>query len=129
MDLRAIDMRTVMLYALGRFAFGVAALAAPAASGRLLAGEGGATPDAKAFLRGMGGREIGIGLGLLAAMRSRERMRNWLVAGLLADSGDIAGIAGAWTNMPRTKRWLGLSMAGGAAISGATLLATLPPGR
>uniref|UniRef100_UPI0035CC2FE0 hypothetical protein n=1 Tax=uncultured Mycobacterium sp. TaxID=171292 RepID=UPI0035CC2FE0 len=104
-----------------------AALAAPATAGRSLAGEGGAAPDAQAFLRGMGGREIGIGMGILTAIRARARVRPWLIAGVLADSGDIAGIAGAWPHMPRTKRWLGLSMAGGAAIAGATLLATLPP--
>jgi hypothetical protein len=120
-------MRAVMLYALGRIAFGAAALAAPATAGRSLAGEGGAAPDAQAFLRGMGGREIGIGLGLLTAIRTRERLRHWLIAGLLADSGDIAGIAGAWPHLPPTKRWLGLSMAGGAALAGATLLATLRP--
>jgi hypothetical protein len=127
LDLRAIDMRAVVLYALGRIVFGAAVLAAPATVGRSLAGEGGAAPDAQAFLRGMGGREIGIGLGLLSAIRSGERVRPWLIAGVLADSGDIAGIAGAWRHMPSTKRWLGLSMAGGAAVVGATLLATPAP--
>ena len=114
-----------MLYALGRIAFGAAVLAAPATTGRSLAGAGAAAPDAKAFLRGMGGREIGIGLGLLNAIRSGERVQPWLIAGVLADSGDIAGIAGAWPHVPSTKRWLGLSMAGGTAAVGATLLATL----
>jgi hypothetical protein len=116
-----------MLYALVRIAFGAAALAAPATTGRSLAGEGGAAPDAQAFLRGMGGREIGIGLGLLTAIRSGQRVQPWLIAGLLADSSDVSGIAGAWPHMPSTKRWLGLSMAGGAAVAGATLLTTLGP--
>lgn len=114
-----------MLYALGRLAVGTAALAAPTTAGRSLAGEGGSAPDAQAFLRGMG-RETGIGCGLLTAIRTGERLRSGLIAGVLADSGDIAGIAGAWHHMPPTKRWLGLSMAGGAAMIGATLLATLP---
>lgn len=122
-------MRAVTLYGLARIAFGAAALAVPATAGRLLAGEGGAAPDARAFLRGMGGREIGLGVGLLTAMSNHRRLRPWLIAGVLADSGDIAGIAGEWSFMPPPKRWLGLSMAGGAAIAGATLLATLPPNR
>jgi hypothetical protein len=120
-------MRAVMLYGLGRVAFGVAALAAPALAGRSLAGEGGAAPDAQAFLRGMGGREIGIGLGLFTAIRAGRPVRPWLIAGVLADSSDIAGIGGAWPHMRPTKRWLGLSLAGRAAVIGATLLATLPP--
>jgi hypothetical protein len=62
----------VEAYAYGRLAFGGAALAAPVATGRLLAGEGAATPDAAAFLRGMGGREIGIGLGVLRAGHRRR---------------------------------------------------------
>lgn len=120
-------MRTVMLYALVRIAFGLAVLVVPALAGRLLAGEGGALPDAQAFLRGMGGRETGIGLGLVSAIRADKPVHPWLIAGVLADSSDIVGIGGAWSHMPRTKRWLGLSLAGGAAAMGATLLATLTP--
>src|SRR5439155_26644167 len=50
-------MRLVTVYAAGRLVFGAAALLAPGTTGRALAGEGGALPDAQAFLRGMGGRE------------------------------------------------------------------------
>jgi hypothetical protein len=41
---------------------------------------------------------------------------------VLADSGDLAGIAGAWPHMPPAKRWLGLGTAGTAAAIGAALL-------
>jgi hypothetical protein len=63
-------VKPLTLYAIGRMLFGVAALIAPGASGRILAGDGGAAPDAQAFMRGMGGREIGLGLGLLAMIRA-----------------------------------------------------------
>lgn len=118
-------MNPVTVYAIGRLVFGTAALSAPSAVGRALAGDGGAAPDAQAFLRGMGGREIGLGLGLLAMIRAEGPTRPWIIAGVLADSGDITGIAGAWRHMPPAKRWLGLGMAGAAASAGATLLATL----
>jgi hypothetical protein len=111
------------LYAIGRIIFGVAALAAPAPSGRAIAGPGAAQPDAQAFLRGMGGRELGLGLGLLAMIRTSGPVRPWLTAGVLADSGDLVGIAGAWRHIPASKRWLGLGMAGAAAGTGALLLA------
>jgi hypothetical protein len=115
-------MNTLTVYAVGRMAFGVAALAAPAGIGRALAGAGGAEPDAQAFLRGMGGREIGLALGLLAALRADGPVRPWLIAGVLADSSDLAGIAGTWQHLPPAKRWLGVGTAGAAAAMGAALL-------
>jgi hypothetical protein len=75
----------------------------------------------------MGGREIGLGLGLLAAIRADGPVKPWLVAALLADSSDITGIAGAWRHMEPSKRLLGLATACGAAVCGAVVLATLPP--
>jgi hypothetical protein len=121
-----IGKNSLGLYAIGRIGFGIASLVAPAVTGRMLAGPGAALPDAKAFLRGMGGREIGLGLGLLAAIRADGPTRRWVMAGLLADAGDLAGIAGAWSDMPPAKRWLGLGTAGAAAAAGAGVLATLP---
>lgn len=90
----------------------------------MLAGDGGATPDAQAFLRGMGGREVGVGLGLLAAERDRASVRPWLIAGVLSDAGDMAGIAGAWAGMAPDKRAPGMAFAGAAAVCGLVLLAT-----
>ena len=91
----------------------------------MLAGDGGAAPDAQAFLRGMGGREIGLGLGLLAMIRADRPVKPWLIATLLADASDITGITGAWRHMDPSKRLLGLGTAGGAAAIGAIMLATL----
>jgi hypothetical protein len=119
-------VKPLTLYAIARIVFGVASLAAPEVTGRTLAGPSGALPDAQAFLRGMGGREIGFGLCLLAAIRGGGPLRKWVVAGVLADVSDLAGIAGAWQHMPRAKRWLGLGTAGGAAAAGVAVLASLP---
>jgi hypothetical protein len=119
-------VKPLQLYAFGRIAFGVASLAAPAVTGATLAGPGGALPDAQAFLRGMGAREVGLGIGLLAAIRSHGPVRRWVIAILLGDVGDIAGIAAAWRHMPPAKRRLGLGTAGAAAAAGAGVLASLP---
>ena len=119
-------MRLVTLYAIGRGLFGAAALLAPGPVGKFLAGDGAAAPDAKAFLRGMGGREIGLAVGLLAAARTGTMAVPWITAGLLADSGDLTGIAGVWAHMTPSKRRIGLATAGGAALAGAiTLITTL----
>jgi hypothetical protein len=128
LDHRAADVKPLTLYATGRILFGVAALVAPGNTGRILAGDGGAAPDAQAFLRGMGGREVGLGLGLLAMIRANGPVKPWVVAALLADSSDIAGIVSAWPHMASSKRLLGLTTAGGAAAIGAVLLSTQPRG-
>jgi hypothetical protein len=119
-------VKPLRLYAFGRIAFGAASLAAPGITGATLAGPGAALPDAQAFLRGMGAREVGLGLGLLAATRSRGPVRRWVVAILLADVGDIVGIAGAWRHMPQAKRWVSLGTAGAAAVAGVGVLASSP---
>jgi hypothetical protein len=121
-----VDVKPLTLYAIGRIGFGVASLVAPAVTGRTLAGPGGALPDAQAFVRGMGGREIGLGLGLLAAIRAGGPVRRWVVAALLADAGDLAGIAGAWRQMPPLNRWVGLGTAGAAAAAGVGVMVSLP---
>jgi hypothetical protein len=120
-------MKPVALYAIGRILFGVAASAAPAVTGRTLAGPGGALPDAQAFLTGMGGREIGLGIGLLATMRANGPAPVMVLAGVLADCSDLAGIARAWPHMPPAKRWLGVTTAGAAAAAGTAILALVSP--
>jgi hypothetical protein len=119
-----VDVKPIAVFAISRIAFGIGALAAPAFVGRALAGAGGAEPDAQAFLRGMGGREIGLGLGTLAALRAGVPVHAWLIAILLGDSSDIAGIAGTWRHLRPEKRVIALATAGGAAAAGAALLAT-----
>jgi hypothetical protein len=116
-------VKPLTLYAIGRIAFGIASLAAPAVAGRTLAGPGGALPDAQAFLSGMGGREVGLGIGLLAASRTGAPVSALVAAGLLADCSDLAGIARAWPHMPARKRLLGVATAGSAAAASAGLLA------
>jgi hypothetical protein len=125
MDCGAIAVKPLILFAIGRIIFGAAALVAPAPAGAALAGAGGAGSGAQAFLRGMGGRDIGLGLGILTMLRVGGSLRPWLLACVLADSSDVVGVAGAWQNTPSSKRWLGLATAGGAAALGAGLLATL----
>lgn len=110
-------------YGVGRAAFGVALLIAPTPAGRILAGEGATTPDAQALLRGMGGRDLGLGLGMLGALRTQRSPRLWLLASVLADTGDATGIAGAWRHLDPDKRARGLAFAGAAATAGLALLA------
>ncbi len=117
-------MTLLTTYALGRLAFGGMVLVAPGAGGRLLAGDGGATPDAQAFLRGMGGRELGLALGLLRAIGDAGAVRRWLLAGVLADAGDLAGLTGSWRELTPGKREPGAVFAAVATAAGLALLVT-----
>ena len=89
----------------------------------MMAGNGATTPDAQAFLHGIGARDLGIGLGMLGALRTRRSTHGRLIAGVLADTGDAAGIARAWRDLDPNKRTPGLAFAGTAAAAGLTLLA------
>jgi hypothetical protein len=75
----------------------------------------------------MGGREIGLGLGLWGAMRAQRPTRPWLVAGVLSDGSDMAGIVGAWQHMAPSKRWPGVTFAGIVAATGPGLIAAEQP--
>jgi hypothetical protein len=119
-------VKSLTLYAIARFGFGVASLGAPTFAGQTMVGPGGAQPGARVFVRGIGGREIGLGLALLAASRANLPVRQLLIAGMLADAGDVAGLALARRHIPATTRWLGLATAGATAAVGGALLAGVP---
>jgi hypothetical protein len=119
-------MKAVTAYGLGRLTFAGAALLAPATTGRALAGPGGATADAQAFLRGIGGRELGIALGLLGAARSGWSTRPWILAGILADASDTAGIVAGWPAMESGKREAGVVMTVSAVAAGFVALGLSP---
>jgi hypothetical protein len=119
-------MRSVKAYAFVRIAFGAAALMAPKATGGAIAGDVDGTdanaPLAKAFIRGMGGREIGLGLGVLDAIRTGRSVRPWLLVGVLADTLDTAALGLAtWQHSTASKRVLVLGPPVVAAIAAGAL--------
>jgi len=121
-------MRSVRLYALIRIAFGVAAVVMPKTTGRAIAGDGeagdSAAPLAKAFVRGMGGREIG----LVTALRTGRALRPWLIVGALADTVDTAALGVAnWRHSTPAKRALVLGVPALTALAAAGLASRVPP--
>jgi hypothetical protein len=72
----------------GRMAIGVAALVAPGLVGRTMTGRsGGAT---SLFVRMVGARDLGLGLGVLVALDRGAPVRGWLEASALVDGIDAA---------------------------------------
>ena len=120
---RDLIRRGATALALARTALGVAALASPALIARPWVGTA-SGPAARVLGRALGGRDVALGLGALAALRrvppgGMGAAVTWVGAGALADSLDVLATAVSWDELPRAGRWLVAASAGGAAVAGA----------
>ncbi len=114
-----MEARTAALVlAAGRVAIGTAAFAAPAIVGRDWLGGVAESAGTKIALRGLGARDVAIGIGLLATLDEPARARNWVEAGVLADAGDFVATALGRGAGSRTAATAVLGIAGSAALAG-----------
>jgi hypothetical protein len=122
--------------AAARTAIGVVALASPALVGRPWVGAGAEATTGRVLARALGGRDLALGLGALAALRpppptatadrdtagqetvGPDRAALWVGMGAIADSLDVLATAAAWDELPTVGRWLVATSAGGAAVLG-----------
>ena len=74
----------------GRIAFGVASLLVPGLLARTMAG--GSEGGTRLFVRMVGARDLGLGLGLHVALDREEPTRGWLEASAVVDGIDAAAI-------------------------------------
>jgi len=109
--------------AAGRVGLGVAALAQPSIPARPWVGSSADELGAQVFGRALGGRDLALGLGALAAsVKASSGSRSagaWYAAGALSDALDVAVTVAAWRRLPPVSRWLVAASAGGAAAAGA----------
>jgi hypothetical protein len=106
--------------AAGRVALGLTALAWPTIPARPWVGSTRDDLTARVFGRALGGRDLALGLGTLAALEgSGSGAGAWVAAGALSDALDVAASLASWRELPRLTRWLVLASAGGAAVAGA----------
>lgn len=113
--------------AAARAALGVVALASPALVGRPWVGTTTDGARGRVLARALGGRDLALGLGALAALRRLPSAAAitgrdagfWVGAGAVADSLDVVASAIAWDELPAAGRWLVAMSAGGAAVTGA----------
>ena len=125
--------QAAMALAVGRTAMGVTALAAPSLIWRPWVGDTRGVP-ARVLGRALGGRDLALGLGALAALRAvppasaaagtsagavAGTAGAWVGFGAVADSLDLVTTAAAWDELPAVGRWLIATSAGGAAVVGA----------
>ncbi len=116
--------RTALIaFAASRIAFGVGLIAAPEkVAGGWLGQDAGRGPT-KIAIRGLGGRDVALSLGILAALDDEERLAAWLAATIGSDLTDLAATAVApGGSLPSNAKWGTVAMAGGAAAVGAAFL-------
>ncbi len=122
-----------MAVAAGRVALGVTALAFPSVPARPWVGASADDLTAQVFGRALGGRDLALGLGALAALQAPAASagagsaRAWVAAGALSDALDVVASVVSWRELPRVTRWLVAASAGGAALAGAAGALTLGP--
>jgi hypothetical protein len=74
----------------GRIAIGVVSLLAPQLVGRTIAGRAGSEGGTRLFVRMVGARDLGLGLGVLVALERSAPVRSWLEASAVVDGLDAA---------------------------------------
>lgn len=112
-----MDARTVaQVLAIGRTGLGLALFVAPARSARGWLGADVDRPGAKVAIRGLGARDVALGIGTLAALEQQGSARHWVEAGVISDVADSVATWGIRQERP-TLRWgaaLGLGLSAGA---------------
>jgi hypothetical protein len=103
--------------ALCRVAIGAAFLAQPQLSMRPWVGSDAGRPTAKMLTRGLGARDLVLGLGTL-----QRCDRSWISAALAADTADLLLTIAAWDELPRRGRALVSVIAGAGVGLGAIVL-------
>jgi hypothetical protein len=119
--------RGAVALAAARTAIGVVALASPPLVGRPWVGAAAEGAPGRVLARALGGRDLALGLGALAALGqfplagtsySGSAAGLWVGMGAMADSMDLLATAIAWRQLPPAGRWLVAASAGGAAVAG-----------
>lgn len=111
--------------AAGRVAIGAGLLAAPGLAASGWVGRAAGAPATQLFARATGARDLGIGLGVIAALRGKRDLRQWLVASLIADAADAVATLLVRDELPPVAAVNAVAVAGGSAVIDAVLLARL----
>jgi hypothetical protein len=114
---------TARLIAAGRIGFGVALLVRPERLTAPWLGGDAVRAGTRVVTRGLGARDVALGAGALAAPESQ--LRPWVMAGVLADTGDLVATAVAGDSLPLAGRVLVGAIASAGAALGVVALTGL----
>lgn len=107
------------VFGLSRVAFGLWLVLAPQRPGELWFGETNSEASTTALLRSVGGRDVGIGLGVAANPTPSSL---WLKAGIIADVVDAAAALLASRRIPRKNALIGFSGAAAYTVIGGLMV-------
>jgi hypothetical protein len=107
--------------ALGRVALGGGLAVAPATVAGAWVGAPVDRPGGRVLAVAMGARDVGIGLGMLSAVRRRRGARPWVRAAMLADAADLVATLRARDQLPPLAVPAVAAMAAGSVALGAWL--------
>lgn len=113
------------LLACARIGLGAFAALMPSTLVRLWVGPDRASFPTKMLVKGLGVRDLVIGVGILATLDDADRAGTWLLAGAAADAGDALGTLGSWSELGSLRALGLLTVEVGAAALGASLAESL----
>jgi hypothetical protein len=121
------DTTLAMLFARGRIAIGIAAVALPGPAVRAIGAD--RTPGGLAPLlaRMLGGRDVALGLGTVIALDHGAPVRCWLEGSALADTVDCVASVIAREHMTPNAFRATAALAGASAVLGIVLARRLDP--
>ena len=93
----------------------------PGLSTRLLGGRAADTGPTRMTMRGVGGRDVAIGLGIVLSVENDEKPTGWLAASAAADASDAIGTLMNGSDVPTPLRLALFATEAGAAVIGLQL--------
>ena len=118
-DLEAKELAQIL--SLGRVIIGMGAVLAPSRFGRAWTGESSEEAIGSMATRGLGARDVALGLGTLRALDGEGPVRPWLEAQVIADASDTASTLLNFGKLPPLRRLVMLATAAGACYLGLRL--------
>jgi hypothetical protein len=108
-----------------RIGIGAMCFVAPRMTIKIWLGERADEPVSKIGIRGIGARDVAIGLGILHSLDNGGSPRKWLEASVMADAADAISTLGSWRDLPRWRAFCSLVAEVGAAVLGVRLAEAL----
>ena len=109
---------------IGRIVAGAQMLLTPGLVAPVWLGRQGRKGGARLLMRALGVRDLGIGAGVLATLRSGGSLQVWLLAGILADLTDFGATLYERDSLPASANLVFPLAAGGVALGAYALAGT-----
>jgi hypothetical protein len=114
-----VDHRQVVrILSVLRVVIGAVLLVAPGAAGRRWLGEVATDPRVKVAVRGLGARDLALGLGALRALDRGEPARGWVQLAAVGDTTDAISSVVAVRHLGPVRAMASVATAGAAALIG-----------